>query len=98
MPLTTTRLEIRGLGKRQIAALAQKAKRLGMTPERYVRQLVEEDLSLEKQAQSTTFAELMQPVRAEFTASGMSESELDILVDSARSRHSRRTSGKRRKK
>jgi hypothetical protein len=43
--------------------LASKAKRLGMTPERYVRKLVKEDLALDRKARTTTLSELIGPGR-----------------------------------
>lgn len=55
-----------------------------MTPQRYVRQLIEDDLALDRKARSTTFAELIGPGRE------VDEQELDRLVDAARTRHHRR--------
>ena len=55
-----------------------------MTPQRYVRQLIDEDLALDQKARATTFAELMGPGR------DVDERELDRLVDEARTRHHRR--------
>jgi len=64
-----------------MAQLASKAKRLGMSPERYVRQLIEEDLALDRKAKTTTFAQLMGPGRT------VDEAILDRVVDEARTRH-----------
>jgi len=80
-------LTVAGLGKRRMAELSSKARRLGMTPARYVRHLVEEDLALERAARKTTFSRLMRPVRAQFQSNGMTEAELDHLVERARTRH-----------
>jgi hypothetical protein len=44
-------------GKQKMAALAAKAKRLGLSPASYVKQLVEEDLTIESDAQSMTLAQ-----------------------------------------
>jgi DNA-binding ferritin-like protein len=98
MASSTAHLELRGLGKQKMSALAEKARRLGVTPARYLRQLVEADLAIEQEARATSFAELMKPVRADFTKSGTTEQELDHLVDMARSRHHERTPGKRKKR
>ena len=94
----TTRLpfRVKGLNKRKMNELTAKAKELGMTPEQYVRQLVEEDLELDRKARGMSFAQIMQPVRDEFRASGMSDEELDQIVDRARTRHHKRISRKRR--
>ena len=77
------------LGKQKMAALNRKARSLGVTPERYIQTLIEEDLALDRQARTTTFAELMGPGRA------VDEAEMDRLVDDARTRHHKRTRGKR---
>ena len=97
MAVTAT-LQVRGLGKRKLTALTEKAKRLGTTPERYVKRLVEEDLELDKHAANTTFEELLAPVRAQFKESGMTEEDLDRLVNDARTRHHQRVSRKSRRK
>ena len=86
---TTTSLAIKGLGKRSMSALVNKAKRLGVSPERYVRDLVQEDLELDRRARETTIDELMGPGRE------VDEAELDRLVEAARERHYRRTSKKK---
>ncbi len=52
-----------------------------MTPERYIRYLIEEDLALDRKAKTTTFSELMGPGR------NVDEAELDQIVDEARTRH-----------
>jgi hypothetical protein len=82
-------IQLPRLGKQQMAELTRKAKSLGMTPERYIQILIEEDLALDRQARTTTFAELMGPGRE------VDEAELDRLVDEARTRHHKKTRGKR---
>jgi hypothetical protein len=79
-----TTLELKGLGRKAMTQLAGKAKRLGMTPERYLRELVREDLALDQKAKATTISELMG------RGQDVDEAELDKLVDGARSRHQRR--------
>jgi hypothetical protein len=83
---TTSVIRLPRLGKRRMAELTSKAKSLGMTPQRYIRSLIEEDLELDRKARATTFAELMAPGR------DVDEAELNRLVDEARTRHH---SGKR---
>jgi hypothetical protein len=97
MASIAARLELKGLGKQKFTALTAKAKRLGMTPARYLRQLVDDDLELDRQAQATTFSQLMGTTRDQFKESGLTEQELDDLVNAARSRHHNRVSGTRRK-
>jgi hypothetical protein len=77
------------LGKRKLAELTSRARSLGLTPEGYVRLLIEEDLALEQKARTTTFAKLMGPGR------DVDEAELDRLVDGARTRHHQRRTGRR---
>jgi hypothetical protein len=79
-------LHLPELGKQKLAQLASKARSLGMTPQRYVCRLIEEDLALDRKAITTTFTELMGPGR------DVDEQELDRLVDEARTRHHQRTS------
>jgi len=93
---TTAKLEISGLGKRKMVALAAKAKRLGVSPARYVRQLVEDDLAIERDAQSLTLAQIMDPVRNEFRQTRTTDEELDSIVNAARSRRRRGSSAKQR--
>lgn len=85
----TPALQVPKLGKQTMAELTSKAESLGMTPERYVQQLIEQDLALDRKARTTTFAELMGPGRE------VDEGELDRLVDEARTRHHRKQNGKR---
>lgn len=84
MASTAATLRLKGLGPRAMLELAGKARRLGMTPERYLRELVQEDLALDRKARTTTLAELMGPGRQ------VDEAELDKLIDAARTRHHRR--------
>jgi hypothetical protein len=85
---TTSTLQVPKLGRQKMAELASKAQSLGLTPERYVQKLIEQDLALDRKARRTTFAELMGPGRE------VDEAELDRLVDQARTRHHRKQHGK----
>jgi hypothetical protein len=86
---SATTLQLKGLGSKAMSEIADKAKRLGLTPEQYIRELVREDLALDRQARTTSLAELMGPGRE------VDEAELGRLVDAARTRHHRRSPGKR---
>jgi hypothetical protein len=72
-----------------MARLAKKAKSLGITPEEYVLQLIEEDLALEQKAKTLTFAQIMGPDQ------DVDEALLDRLVDEARTRHHLKSRRKR---
>jgi hypothetical protein len=94
--MAASTIQVSGLGKGKLAVLRAQAKARGMSAERYARQLIEEGISLERQARSASFDELFAPAQARFNEGGMSEDELDRLVDAARTRHRRRTSRKSR--
>jgi nucleoside-specific outer membrane channel protein Tsx len=83
-----TSLEVKGLPREAMAELTSKANRLGITPEQYVRELVQEDLALDKKARTTTLSQLMGPGR------DVDEVELDKVVNEVRKRYH----GERRRK
>lgn len=94
MATTATILKVAELGPRQLSALKRKAERLGLTPETYVKQLIEEDLALDRKAQNTSLDELAVPYRK--ALKDVSDKELDEMVDAARSRHHSRSSNHKR--
>ena len=73
-----TTLQIRGLGKQKTEKLIARAKRLGMTPQSYLKHLVEEDLAVSDRAKNTTFDELLGTGRV------VDEAELDRSVEEAK--------------
>jgi len=76
------------LPKQKMAALSQKARQRGLKPADYARQLVEDGLEIQQEAENLTFAQIMGPVRK--AAGRIDESEIVELVDRAR-RDRRRT-------
>ena len=76
-----------------MAQLVAKAKRMGVPPEAYAKQLVEDGLALGREAEAMTFAEIMGPVRK--TAGKVDEAEIVKLVEKARSDHHRSGRGKK---
>jgi glycerol-3-phosphate dehydrogenase len=86
--VASTEIKLKGLTKKAMAELKSKARRMGLTSEEYLRELVQEDLALDRKARNTTFAEIMGPGQE------VDEAELDALVEAARTRHYRRTSRK----
>ena len=74
-------LQIRQLGKQKMAAIVDRAKRLGMTPQGYLKYLVEEDLAISDRAKESSFDELLGPGRE------ADEAEIDRLVEAARTSH-----------
>jgi hypothetical protein len=88
-------LRVSGVTRQKMAALRAQAKAAGMTADAYASRLLEEAIALEQEARATPFDALFAPVQRRFRESGMSEAELDALVDAARKRHHRRTSRKK---
>ena len=79
--MPTSTMKFPRLAKPKLAALRRRAKRDGLTPEQYVKRLIEDDLETEAETHST-FDEVSKPFRQ--ALKGMSEEELDALVDKAR--------------
>jgi len=79
-------LQIKGLGKQKLAAMLERAKRLGMTPQRYLKHLVEEDLAVSERAKSSTFKGILGAGEA------TDELEIDSLVEDAKKRYHRQSS------
>ena len=77
-------VQLKDLSRPKLLALKRKAEGLGLTPERYVLQLIEDDLSLDRRAQNTSFDELAAPF--ERALAGIPNDELDRLVNAARGR------------
>ncbi len=96
MNSATTSIRVRGLGRSKLAALRGQARKLGISAESYAKQLIEDGLTLEQKAKSMSFDEIFAPAQARFRRSGMSEAELDALVDRARTRHHRRQTRRKR--
>jgi hypothetical protein len=94
--MASTSIQVSGLAKTKIAALRKQAKSLGMSAERYAKRLIEQGISLERQARTKSFDELFAPAQARFRASGMSEEGLDQLVGKARQRLRRNSHSKRK--
>lgn len=72
-------MDILGLRPTQLKALDKKARRTGKTSPEYVRWLIERDLLVDK-----SFDEILAPIREDFRRSGITEDELDRMVDRAR--------------
>lgn len=82
MVRNTTRFELKKLPATKLSAMKRRAKELGLSPEDYVRQFIEEDLAIDKKARTTSLEELAAPYTK--ALQGLSEQEIDDLVDEAR--------------
>jgi hypothetical protein len=80
--IASTPLHLPPLRKQSMAQLIARAKEMGVPPEDYARQLVEDALALQRQAESMTIAEIMAPVRK--AAGNVDETEIVQLVEKAR--------------
>jgi hypothetical protein len=89
MTMAPDTLRLRGLGRRKMAKLVRKAERMAMTPEGYLKRLVEDDLAVSEEARRKTFAEIMGPGKA------VDEEAVDRLVERAKARHHAKTSKRR---
>jgi hypothetical protein len=88
MPSESSTLQVRGLAKRQVAEVSRRANRLGMTPESYLKHLVEQDLAISRRAKITSLDELMADQR------DADEREIDRLVEAAKTKYHRRNAHK----
>jgi hypothetical protein len=87
MPSIATELRISDLPKRQASALKRKAQRIGLSPGDYVKQLIEDDLALDRKARGTSLEELAAPFRK--ALKGVSEDDIARIVAKARPRRRR---------
>jgi hypothetical protein len=78
-------LRLSPLRKRSMAQLIVRAKEMGVAPEEYARQLVEDGLALQREAESMSIVQIMAPVRK--TAGTVDEAEIVKLVETARADH-----------
>jgi hypothetical protein len=82
--MQTDTIQITNLPPLMIEAVENRAKEIGTTTEDYVRYLIEEDL-----ASTLSIRVLFVPVREQIRESGVSEAELDELLEEAREEVSR---------
>jgi hypothetical protein len=70
-----------GLAKSQVDRIEREARRQGLTPQRYVKQLIKSNLEIARTARTRTFAQIMGSPK-----DSVNEAELDRLVDGAKTR------------
>ena len=76
--LALTEFTVSGLSKSTASALGKKARRRGLTVDAYVKELIAEDIELDRIARTKTFAELSKPFQK--ALAGLSDSHLDALA------------------
>lgn len=72
-------IEISGLQPGTKEILSEIGKKCGKSAEDYLRALIEAEILSQK-----TFSEILAPIRQDFRDSGMTEDELDALVENER--------------
>lgn len=77
--MTPLLLQEIGLKPAHLKALQRKARDAGKTAPEYVRSLIERDLLSDK-----SIDEILRPVRKDFQKAGVTESQLDAIVERAR--------------
>lgn len=77
--MLTDTIQITNLPPSVIEAVEDRARKIGTTAEDYVRYLIEEDL-----ASALSMRVLFAPVREQIKESGISDTELDELLEEAR--------------
>ena len=90
--MTTLAFRQFGLRPAQLKQLDRKAKSEGKSAVEYVRALIERDLLADK-----SFDEILKPIREGFRKSGVTQDELDELVNEARQAAYRKSSQRKRK-
>ena len=77
--MLTDTIQVSGLSEAVVEAVGERAKEIGVATEDYVRYLIEEDV-----ASPLSPRLLYAPVREQIKASGVSDDELDALLEEAR--------------
>jgi hypothetical protein len=91
MSSLTTTFKVEKLSGQKLAAIKRRAREEGISTSEYIKQLIENDLELEREARTKSLQELAEPLHQ--ALKGFSEEQLDALVEKAR----RTPSGRRRK-
>jgi hypothetical protein len=87
-------LRLPPLKKRSMSQLSAKAKRMGIDPAEYAKQLVEDGLAFAREAEQSSFAQIMNPVRE--AAGDVDDNEIISLVRTAKADYHGRSRRKKR--
>lgn len=94
--MSTASIQISGRRRQTITSLKSQAKAQGLSVEGYVKEFIETEMSISEMARRKTIDEVFAAAQKQFRESGMSEADLDRLIDAAR--HNRPAKPVRRKK
>lgn len=97
MASASSTIRVSGLGRRIIATLKSQAKAEGLSVEGYVKELIESEMSVTEMARRKTIDDVFAPAQRRFRESGMSEEELDRLVDAARTYHHKQVAERKKR-
>ncbi len=87
-------IQLPPLNKQRMAELVAKAKRIGIGPGDYAKRLIEDGLAFQREAEESSFAKIMKPVR---NATGeVEDAEILDLVETVRAE--RHAAGRRKRK
>ena len=92
--LIATEFTVSGLSKSMAGAVGKKARRRGMTVDAYLKELIAEDIELDRVAKTKSFTELAMPFQR--ALAGLSESDLDALARPRLPKTKAKTNGKKK--
>ena len=87
-------IQLPPLNKQSMTELVAKARRMGMKPGDYAKTLIEDGLAFQREAEESSFAQIMKPVRE--AAGDVDDTEVMRLVETARAEHHAGRSRKKR--
>lgn len=82
--MATLTLQVTGLSEETLRKIDEQAKRNGRDRNGFLRDLIEGAVTPNSQVEAPNILELFAPVQEEFKQSGMSEADLDVLIEEAR--------------
>jgi hypothetical protein len=84
-------IQLPPLTRQSMTELVAKARRMGIEPGDYAKRLIEDGLAFQREAEESSFAKIMKPVRD--AAGNVDDAEITKLVETARANfgtHARR--------
>jgi hypothetical protein len=94
MSANGTSLIVDRVPAKQLSALKEKATRLGVTVQGYMRQLIADDLEMDRIARTTPLSKLAEPFQKGL--GDLSDEEINQIVKNARARERKRSAARKR--